>query len=165
MSKLLLVGSLLSFILILSGSAGVAETIRNYQADIRLMRDSSLNVEENITYDFGKERKHGIFRDIPLSYKVDQGKKGMHIELKTVACDGNNSEFKREVVDGNLHVRIGDPDRTVTGDTINYRACNAVAFTNDGKSEIYWNVTGNGWPVAIQHVSANITSEAHVSPV
>lgn len=157
----------LAMVLSCSGSAALAETIRNFHSNISLMSDSSLCIEEHLKIDFGKTRKHGLYRDLPLDYECRNGKNGMHVEVGDVSCDGKKSFFLSKVEDGRLRLTIGNPEKTVTGVhdyIIKYRACNAVGFF-DGKPEVYWNVTGNDWPFPINLASARLTAPNGVKPV
>jgi uncharacterized membrane protein len=57
-----------------------------------------------------------------------------------------------------LNIKIGDPDQTITGDhvyTITYKTDQAINFFED-HDELYWNVTGNGWPVPIENASVSV---------
>ena len=49
-------------------AAAAGEAIRLFQAEIQLETDGAFTVEERITYDFGPQRRHGIFREIPVRY-------------------------------------------------------------------------------------------------
>ena len=53
------------------------EKINNFDTVIKVNSDSSINVTENITYDYdnltsGLER-HGLYRDIPYKYQAVYG--------------------------------------------------------------------------------------------
>ena len=48
-----------------------AEKISDYRIDVRVEQSGELAISEWITYDFQKQHKHGIFRDIPFTIKRD----------------------------------------------------------------------------------------------
>ncbi|HKJ24277.1 MAG TPA: DUF2207 domain-containing protein, partial [Myxococcota bacterium] len=56
--------------LALSLAAGSARAERVVRMDVALVveADSALRVREDILYDFEGERRHGIFRDVPVRY-------------------------------------------------------------------------------------------------
>jgi Predicted membrane protein (DUF2207) N-terminal domain len=47
---------------------GGAEHIIRYLVRIAIRRDGSVLVNEQILYDFGGDRRHGILREIPVLY-------------------------------------------------------------------------------------------------
>jgi hypothetical protein len=48
--------------------AGHAEIIRSFDSQVRLQKDSSLDVTETIVMDFQAASRHGIDRTIPVKY-------------------------------------------------------------------------------------------------
>jgi hypothetical protein len=44
-----------------------AETIKEFNVDITVNKDSSFLVKESIRYDFGENQRHGIERFVPFS--------------------------------------------------------------------------------------------------
>jgi uncharacterized membrane protein YgcG len=67
---------------------------------------------------------------------------------------------------GYLRVRIGDPDRTVTGEQdyrIRYRVERAILFFAD-HDEVYWNATGDEWPVPIDGATVRVELPPGTSP-
>jgi hypothetical protein len=110
---ILLVLTFLSF----SFSAGVrAEEIKNFHSEISISQDGTLNVREDIEYDFQYAERHGIYRDIPYNYDFGYKRYSIKLDVKSVT-DFNGDPYKYEVSSsgGNIHIRIGDPDTTVTG--------------------------------------------------
>src|SRR5206468_3047611 len=60
----------------------------------------------------------------------------------------------------NMRIRIGDPDKLVSG-----QQRYAISYTvHDGLNpfpdhdELFWNVTGNEWPVSIERASATVVA-------
>jgi uncharacterized membrane protein len=79
---------------------------------------------------------------------------------------GHSLPFSTWPEDRILSIRIGDPDRTVTGRTtyeIAYRVARAINYfeTHD---EIYWNVTGTEWDWPIHRAEARVHLPQEVAP-
>ncbi|MBP2674823.1 MAG: conserved rane protein of unknown function, partial [Deltaproteobacteria bacterium] len=135
-------------------------TIRSFRAAIEVRADASLRVVETIETEFHRQR-HGIYRDIPVRYVDELGKKtAMPVRIDSVT-DASGAAWKHRVEGGGamIRVRIGDPDRFVDGRQVyvlSYTVENAVLFFPD-HDELYWNVTGNGWPVPIESASAAVS--------
>ena len=74
----------------------------------------------------------------------------------TVEEDGDNERIK-----------IGDPDRTITGEhtyDIVYRVRGAMnAFADH--DELYWNAVGNDWPVPIEKATAMVHAPADITQI
>ena len=49
-------------------AAASGETIRLFATEVHLENEDAFTVVEKIVYDFGHERRHGIFREIPIRY-------------------------------------------------------------------------------------------------
>jgi len=137
-----------------------AEQIAEFSADVFLEESGAFGVQERIRYDFGDAQRHGIYREIPL-----RGGEGFG-EARTIAIDvaevtdeaGRERPWRVERGDGRIHLRIGDPDRKVTGVheyRIRYRVRRALRFLGD-RDELAWNVTGNEWKVPIARAEARI---------
>ncbi len=137
--------------------AVAAEIINDFHADIAIRQDGSARVVETIAYDFNADERHGIFRDIPLT--TDQGPR-LSIRLVDVRDEYGNSIRATTSADRAMfHVKIGDPNVTVRGAhtyVITYDVANVVRPFDD-HDELYWNVTGNAWPVGITHATASVT--------
>lgn len=143
----------------------VGERIEDFSSDIAIQNDGSIIVKETIKYFFDSPR-HGIFRNIPFT-KYDKGKR-YDVEFKFNPVFDENGE-KYEVSkskEGEQWVlKIGDPNRTITGGhtyIISYSARGELGYFSD-HDEIYWNVTGNGWDVPIKNANATITLPKELS--
>lgn len=138
-----------------------AETIASFYSDIVIRKDGSIQVTEDIQYDFGTESRHGIFRDIPRIKTNTEGKKySLGIEVLNVTDQtGKKIPWKDESTTASVRVRIGDPNRTVTGINeykISYVVKGAVTYFSD-HDELYWNVTGNDWEIPIDAGGVTVT--------
>jgi hypothetical protein len=135
-----------------------AEVIRSFDSIIRLNRDASLDVTETILMDFGKERKHGTYRFIPLRQERNGDNYRIDIRLLNVTDDkGKPLKYIIARHADDFTVRIGDPRRRITGRhtyRIRYLVYRAVQVSG-GVLRVRWNVTGNDWPFAVQAASAS----------
>lgn len=142
--------------------AARAEQISLFAADISIAKDGSVTVAENITYDFGNLERHGIFRTIPIKYERNGGTYKLRISNVDVTNgEGTDIPFTLSYPGDNLEIKIGDPDRTITGVRvyrIQYTAKRAINFFPD-HDELYWNVTGEGWNVPILAAKALVSLE------
>ncbi len=130
-----------------------AEEVRDFSETIRIGSDGDLFVSETIVYDFGQEKRHGIYRELPYEYE----RKGMSYKLRLSDIEvkdasGQDYEFSQSRSQGKLRLTIGDPDQLVSGQLtyiISYKVGRAINFF-DKQDELYWNVTGTDWPADIR---------------
>jgi uncharacterized membrane protein YgcG len=141
-------------------AAQAVERILRFDVTVTVEPDAALRVEETILYDFGDARRHGIFRDVPVRY-ARRGAPDHSIQLEVLdASDGDGRKLPYRVSrqGSDRRIRIGDPDRTVTGRVeyhLRYRARLAMLHF-ESHDEVYWNVTGNGWRVPIDAAAAQV---------
>jgi uncharacterized membrane protein YgcG len=144
------------------------ERIRLFRSDVTLSADGSFEVDETIDYSFGSAHKHGIYRDIPVAY----GRGSLpdyRISLSVLAvtdAGGDPIPYRVSREGRTRHIRIGDPDRTVTGEhvyRIRYRVRRGILWLDD-HDELYWNATGTGWKVPIERAEATVTTPAGRDP-
>src|SRR5271167_3861312 len=109
---------------------------------------------------------HGIYRDIPIEYPGPHGSNYTLFLKVTGVTDGEGNKLKYDssTQNGSRHLKIYIPDavnetRTVE---IHYTITNAVRWFDD-HDELYWNVTGNDWPVSIERASASIVFPVNAS--
>ena len=134
-----------------------AETIRSFDAVVRANKDASLDVSETIVYDFEGASKHGIYRDIPIVYQRDGGTYSLRWEVLSVTDQsGAARPYAIQKSGRDLRVRVGDADVLVSGVqtyVFKLKFWRAVQWF-DGAPEVYWNATGDRWPVPIQTATA-----------
>ncbi|PIR37961.1 MAG: hypothetical protein COV34_02640 [Candidatus Zambryskibacteria bacterium CG10_big_fil_rev_8_21_14_0_10_42_12] len=141
-----------------------AEVIGNFDVYIDLRDDGSFTVTEEILYDFESAQRHGIFRTIPTNHPQDASAwykdRYIDIEVESVLMDGEQVPYNISTPGKNIEIKIGDPDKTITGPhtyTIVYEVEGALFKTND-IVELYWNATGNEWPVSIENARIEINA-------
>ncbi len=167
MSRLTPIKILVLFLLSFSFSLNAhSEEIKNFYSEIFINRDGTIDVREDIEYDFQYAERHGIYRDIPYNYDFGYKRYSIKLDVKDVT-DFNGNPYRYDVSssEGRIHIRIGDPDTTVTGVhgyRIEYKVRGAIAFFED-HDELYWNVTGDEWRVPIIRASAKVYHDEGVS--
>lgn len=142
-----------------------AESIKSFDVAIDVRADGSIQVTERIDY-FFPDSRHGIFREFPLEYENDAGER-YRIPLQIISvrrADGQPWNYQQETGSSGLRLRVGDPDRFVTGRqtyVISYVASGALRYYQD-HDELFWNVTGTGWTVPIESATASVTLPAAI---
>lgn len=135
-----------------------AEKIINFNGEIEINADSSINVQESIQYDFGDQQKHGIFRFIPVKYKARGGNYNLRVSDVKVT-DENGAKYNFTVSRGsNVEIKIGDADKFVSGQktyVLSYTIRRAVNYFPD-HDELYWNFTGDKWQVPVENASVKV---------
>lgn len=144
------------------GTALAQESIESFNDTITIQKNGLVDVTEDITYNFGDAKKHGIFRIIPIYYYTASGTLHTPLNLKSVT-DENGSNYTYTVEDwGNdLKIVIGSADKYVTGVKtyrLHYTMQGIIGYFDD-YDELYWNVTGNEWEVPIKEVTATVLME------
>ncbi len=136
-----------------------SERITFYNTKIAINEDATLNIQETIKYDFGIERRHGIFRDIPTTYI---SKKGIHkIKIYDISVKdekGNPYKFEVSHLGGNIHIKIGNKDKLISGKKtyiISYKVKRGLKYFED-HNELYWNAIGFGWELTIDAAEAEV---------
>lgn len=138
-----------------------AESIEKYNVDLKLHQSGSLELQESIKYDFGNNKRRGIYRDIPYKIKLQ----GLHqrdigINGVKVLRDNGHDKFKLINQDSKtLRIRIGDPNVYLNGKhlyDIFYRVDMGVLSKDNQHDITSWNIIGNQWGVSIKEVVAFI---------
>jgi len=132
--------------------------IEDFHVSLFPEKDGSMLVEERITVDFGREKKHGIYRDIPTSFKIQGIKHSRRFRVIDVKKDDLEVPYIVRKRKNRLWVRIGDSKRYVSGVNvyeITYRVERGIDF-REKFDEIYWNVTGTEWEVPINRASCTV---------
>ena len=160
--RLLIVALAVLACLVLPQAATAEERIVKFDSNIAVGRDGTLDVTETIHVRVENIAiNHGIYRDFPTRYRATGGRRvRVGFELADTLLDGQPEPNKVETLTNGVRIRIGSADRTVAPGqhtyTIRYRASRMIGRF-DGYDELYWNVTGNGWELPIDRVSATIT--------
>jgi uncharacterized protein (TIGR04222 family) len=171
--------------LLFLGPAGAQEledwVINDYTVTMQVTDTADLLVVENIRLDFGFLQRRGIFRHIPLwedlqnplpadsaitlpagaspsdyhrVWKID----AVEVESPSGAPTNLNFEGPSSDTNGNVVIRIGNPDITITGAqeyTIRYRIRGALNPFDDF-DELLWDAIGTDWGVPIERASVTV---------
>ena len=160
--------ALILFLLALLAAPAFARSwsIADYQDTIQISDDGNAVVTEQITCAF-QGSFQGIYRRIPIEYPGRLGGNyTLYLDVVRVA-DENGSALKYDTSTvhspyGNYRqLKIYVPAAKDTKRTVNitYRVHNGIRYFDD-YDEFYWNVTGNEWPVPIDHASASVALPA-----
>lgn len=135
------------------------EHIEAYDVDIDIQSDGRLIIVEKIDYDFAQLQRHGIRRWIPLRFKDASKTLDMDMTDIAVSIDGGSKvPFTQTLKDGIRELKIGNPDKTITGKhtyEIRYNIAGGMRYFND-HDELYWDVIGQNWEVPIVSAAAHI---------
>ncbi|MBU1348690.1 DUF2207 domain-containing protein [Patescibacteria group bacterium] len=151
---------------LLPSTAFAEEAIRDFSVDATVDSERLLRVTETITYDFGDEERHGIYRYIPTQFVRNGVDYDYRIKVVDVTMDGEPATYVSSGGSGQVCVKIGDADVTITGPhtyAITYETDRAVTFFDD-HTELYWNVTGNEWAIPIEASDFTLTLPADIAP-
>jgi len=139
--------------------------ISSFDDTITVNQDGSAVVSESITLVFDGEW-HGIHRIIPVEYPGPNGTNyRLFLAVRSITGEnGGNLKYEASTSGAYRDLKIYIPDAVDTTKTVNitYRVRNGTRFF-DSYDEFYWNVTGNDWPVPIDHASATVNFPAAAS--
>ncbi len=155
--KIILCATLL--VLVLSGVAAAKSwRVADFQDNIVVAEDGTAVVTERISLVFVGEW-HGIHRTIPIEYPGPNGTNyELFLDVRSVTDgSGSNLKYESSVSNGSrdLKIYISNAVDTTRVVEITYKVRNGTRFFKD-YDEFYWNVTGNDWPVPIDHASATV---------
>ena len=150
---------LLGIVPVLSSAQVRNWRIADFKDTIAINRDAGTLVSEKITLVFVGQW-HGIHRTIPVEYPGPHSTNyTLFVDVKSVTDEnGNKLKYESSKSGDFLDLKIYIPDAVDATRVVNidYTARNAIR-TFDDHDEFYWNVTGNDWPVPIDHASAFVT--------
>lgn len=151
----------LSLLLLVPGGVGAARAterrleLTDFQMVAEVARDGSVQVSETLTARF-EGKWNGLRREIPMLATRPDGIEPLGLG-QVWAADSTGLAYRTETqyVGNDLRLRIhvpGAEDATHTV-VLRYRVRNGVRFYPD-HDEFNWNVTGNGWEIPIDRVTA-----------
>ncbi len=120
-----------------------------------------MTVTETITVNAeGNRIRRGIFRDFPLTFVDEKGRRrSVDFDVVSVKRDGNDEPWKTETVSGGIRIYAGSEDVMLPPGRHQY----AFTYTTNRQiryfadhDELYWNVTGNGWIFPIMAATATV---------
>lgn len=145
--------------------------IEDFHSDLRVFSTGAVEVTERIRVRFDGSF-NGVYRTIPIEYR---GTSGFNVTLRldvTGVEDGSGAplryELSREGHYRKIKVWVPNARDAVRTVVIRYRAENALLHFDEDDlewDELYWNVTGDEWPVPIDASSARIQLPSGVTGV
>lgn len=146
-----------------------AEEIKNFNSQIAINKNGTVDIKETILYDFGDAYRHGIYRTLPF-VKTNQDGKQYRLDYSDFKVEDENNLpyiFQQTTSGNDISLKIGDPAETITGlhtYVIVYQVAGALTYFSD-HDELYWNVTGNGWNIPIDSASTDISLPTDVGVI
>jgi hypothetical protein len=144
-----------ALLLLLALPVTATEQILNYQVEIDIRDDASLDVTEHITVRAeGDNIRRGIYRDFPTRYRDRHGNNVVvDLEVLGVERDGQPEPWFTESRANGVRINTGNDDYLprLPGDyrlTLRYRTTRQLGFF-ERHDELYWNAIGTGWDFAI----------------
>ncbi len=139
--------------------------ISQFRDTILVDEDGSFTVNEHITLSFAGQY-NGIHRFIPTEYKGDYGSNYTLLIDVISVTDESGSALKYESSWKNglrdLKIYIPGAEDTTKTVIVRYKVKNGIRYFPD-HDELYWNITGNQWPVPIDAASAIVVLPKGVS--
>ena len=134
-------------------------TINRFDVEIDVHENSNITVVERIEIEFLEPRR-GIYREIPIRYTDPAGfQYGYDFRLLGVEDENGDGRQTKVTRSGSMvRIRIGSPDRRVTGTQVyyvRYRATDVLRQFGD-YDELYWNVTGHQWNTGIANATLRV---------
>jgi uncharacterized membrane protein YgcG len=146
-----------------------SEVIHRYDVEIEIEADGTLLISETIRYDFGSSERHGIYRDIPDRLEYDDEHDRLYpIDVVSVTASAGTPSAYMVVREGGLfRIRVGDPDRTISGAhtyVLTYRVDGVLNAFPD-HDELYWNAIGDQWDATIERARVTVTAPGAIERV
>jgi uncharacterized protein (TIGR04222 family) len=145
------------------------EHIQHYGVVLDIDPNGTLHVTEVIDYDFGSNSRHGIYRNIPVRFHYDQKYDRIYpiSHVKVTASSGTPTNVKLSDANNQKVIRIGSPNRTITGQhqyTIAYDVAGALNHFSDHE-ELDWNAVGLEWAYPIVSADAVVRTPVPMTQI
>jgi hypothetical protein len=100
-----------------AGAQVSGERIQQYTVDMTIEHNGTLDVHETIVYDFGPNAHHGIERELVRRETFDAKHDRLYdLDVTSVSASTGTPDNTDISENGSfLQVRIGDPNRMITG--------------------------------------------------
>lgn len=136
------------------------DKVDNFQVKAVINKNGDVDITEEFVYDYGDDKRHGIYRYIPTYYNRQGNQYTNRItDIKVTDNNGQPMVFSTTHKDRNLQIIIGDENKTVTGGKvykIQYKIKRAFNFFNK-EADFFWNITGNNWSLPITQTVYTVT--------
>jgi uncharacterized membrane protein YgcG len=150
------------FLLSILFGLAFGEVIQKYNVDVTINQSGTLDVVENISYNFGNIQRHGIYRDIPTTIKYKNKIIDLEFNNFRVSQNGNYAKYSKTILYSkangkNIRLKIGSKDSYVSSlqrYQIGYTINKIVMPYTKEQDIISFNAIGTNWQVPI--LEANI---------
>lgn len=132
--------------------------IDKYNVDIIVNENNSLDITENISVYFNKE-KHGIVRIIPYKNEISRLNGTNSQVLGQISNIEINDNYTQKKENKSLYLYIGSKEKTKIGSQ-NYKikyTYNLGKDVSNDYDELYFNIIGTNWDTVIGNVTFSIT--------
>jgi hypothetical protein len=168
---LLLAGPLSASAVEIPPSQARSWRIVDFHSGIRIFETGVVEVTERLQVRFDGSF-NGIYRTIPIEYR-DSRNFNLSLRLKVSGVeDGSGSplryELSRERHYRKIKIWVPEASNATRTVVIRYRAENSLLHFSENDiewDELYWNVTGDEWPVPIDASSARVQLPAAVTGI
>lgn len=141
-----------------SSTSDVREyTIESYDVNVIVNENNTFNITEKIDAYFNSPR-HGIYRKIPLKNQIVRNEEAKSNNRAKITDIKVNDNYTLSNESGNRVIKIGDSNKTITGNknyTISY-VYNIGKDTGKNYDELYFNLIGNEWDTTISNITFTI---------
>lgn len=138
---------------------GQTERILRFHSRLVVHRDGTMTVTETITVNCAQQEiRRGIVREFPTTYRDRFGNTvKVGFEVKEVRRDGQEEPYHIQTAKNGKKVYIGQKEVYLPPGIytyiLTYFTDRQLGYFQDF-DELYWNVTGNGWTLPIDHAEA-----------
>jgi len=133
--------------------------ILNFYANVKVLPNGTVDVTENITFQFIGGPWQGIYRSIPVEYSGPRGLNySLFLDIERVTDEAGAKlryETSRDRQYLKVKIYIPQADNSARTVSLEYTVSDALRFFDD-HDEFYWNVTGDEWPIPIPQAGAHI---------
>jgi uncharacterized protein (TIGR04222 family) len=145
------------------------EHISAYDVTIEVESSGDLAITEVIDYDFAGSNRHGILRNIRVRLDYDDRNERVYpVDVQSVEGSPGTPDQYKVSDDGNYKViKIGDPDRTISGEhryTIRYVVQSGLNGFPE-HDELYWNAIGDEWNLSIEKATVRVVTPGPLTDV
>ena len=158
MKSIIFKSFLLLLLLPVSANANNEYTLTKYKIDVEVYENNTFFITERITAQY-QVPKHGIIRKVPLRNKVirlDGTKSSNRAKISHIDVIGDKFSVSNE--SGSKAIKIGDPDRQITGNK-EYTVMYLYDLGKDKSKdfdELYFNLIGDEWDTTIDGIEFTI---------
>lgn len=143
------------FAFLVTAAPAQAEEVSDFTVNATVSATGDLSIEEKILVDFGKDKRHGILRKIPIDFASDDAE----IDLISAECPpGKACPRVISQLHRSLQLKLGEPKVLISGKhtyRINYIIKNPAA--NLGNTLSYeWSPNGQNWHIPIKSMTVNL---------